>query len=393
MDFRFIFILFLIIISTSCATKKLSSEVTQIDCHAERSIAADSCADLFNARARVQIIENQDSQRDRHALLTTTVRLFDQVAPKSIGEAFWKVVEQLAQNDDTQININTNQLVLTQKVTENLKIHSIYAYDSESNVFVLKKIDYTEKNRASRTLTDEPLYNQKIRDDLYIKINEIVDGYVDRNIAIASSIPNDVFKKLYGEQKHLQLFTTHELLKLSRLPLKERIAKYNFLLTGRRIRKFIVEDFMQSVIKTPLKTAIISVMSVAILSNLDALPNFKLISIKEETPAWVAPSVVKMAGRYSKAEQSEIIYLMKMINQNDRKSLELLEKDMQIKKSFVNIDMVDQFTIQHDTLNSNTYFILHHENEAGKLEIFALQINPDRFPNLARRAEAVLPKN
>jgi hypothetical protein len=338
--------------------------------------AAGKCEDLF--KPRIQLHE-------------ATLELITEVMPKSINDTFWKVVEQMSRNEDTKIKLETDKMVLTKQVNTNLKIHSTYVYEPTTDVFVLKKIEYTEKNRNTELLTSEPLHKEsgQIRKDLSLKLSELAAGKHDRTIGIPGFIPHQVYKRVASEMNNLNLFTTHELLKISQLSPQNRMAKYQFMLGSRKVKSFIINDFMQELISKPIKTVVISVMSIAILSHTDFLKN--VVSIKQETPEWVAPSVVKMAGRYPDSTQVEIVRLMKDINSQSKEGVKIFEKDFEAKKKFVNIDDVDQFTIQADPINQKTYFVLSHENQNGSMDIYSAEIDPAKYPQLSKRAESVSP--
>lgn len=372
-------------IFVSCSTNEKIA-----DCNDEPSrtiAAANKCEDLFKPRIQLHVVENDPSKKEKKAVHEATLELMTEVMPKSINDTFWKVIEQMSRNEDTKIKLDSDKMVLTKQVNTNLNLHSTYVYEPNTNVFVLRKIEYTEKNRNTELLSSEPLHKKsgKLNEDLSLKISELASGKHDRTIGIPAYIPHNIHKKIESEMKNLSLFTTHELLKISQLSPKNRMAKYQFMLAGRKIRKFIVNDFMEELIKKPIKTIVISVASITILSHTDFIKN--IVSIKQETPEWVAPSVVKMAGRYPASTQAEIVHLMKEINNNDKESIKILEKDFETKSKLVNIDDVDQFTIQADTKNDKTYFVMSHENQNGSMDIYSVEINPVKYPELAKQVQ------
>lgn len=383
-------------IFVSCATHepKVASDQGEScqpsETQARTIAAAGKCEDLFKPRIQLHVVENETSKKDKK-VHEATLELMTEVMPKSINDTFWKVVEQMSRNEDTKIKLDSSKMVLTKQINANLNIHSTYVYEPTTDVFVLKKIEYTEKNRNTQLLTSEPLHKEsgKIREDLSLKLSELASGKHDRTIGIPAFIPHEVHSRIEGEMKNLNLFTTHELLKISQLSPKNRMAKYQFMLASRKVKNFIVNDFMQELISKPIKTVVISVMSIAILSHTDFLKN--VVSIKQETPEWVAPSVVKMAGRYPEGTQVEIVRLMKDINSHSKDGVKIFEKDFEAKKKFVNIDDVDQFTIQADPVNQKTYFVLSHENQNGSMDIYSVEIDPAKYPQLSKRAEVVSP--
>lgn len=389
---KFIYILVCLFTLTACTTQNVKPDVAaDASCTTEntetRSVAALTCEDLFKSKVKINVIENHEEGDAKKDVKEMTFELMNEVMPKSTDESFWKIVEQMSRNEDTKIKLESNRMILTKKIDDNLKIHSTYVYDPASDNFVLKRIDYTERNRSTKELSSEPLRkgSNNLKPDLILKISELVTGPHDRTVGIPAYISHAVYQKVEGELKNLNLFTTHELLKLSQLPLKTRLAKYQFLLAGRKIRNFMVNDFMEELIKRPVKMVVISVLSVAVLSHTDFLKN--IVSIKNETPEWVAPSVVKMAGRYPEGTHVEIVRLMKEINNNNKESIKILEKDIKAEKQLVNIDDVDRFTIQADKANKKTYFVMSHENQNGTMDMYSFEIDPAKYPQLAKRAE------
>lgn len=388
---KFIYILVCLFALTACTTQNVKPDAADTNCVTEktetRAIAAVRCQDLFKPKVQVRVIENTEPTTEKNGVKEITFELMNEVMPKSTDETFWKVVEQMSRNEDTKIKLESNKIVLTKKIDDNLKIHSTYVYDPASDNFVLKRIDYTEKNRSTKELSSEPLYkdSNNLKPDLSIKISELATDKKDRTVGVPGYISHAVYSKIEGELKNLNLFTTHELLKLSQLPHKTRVAKYQFLLNSRKVKNFMVNDFMEELIKRPVKMVVISVLSVVVLSHTDFLKN--IVSVKNETPEWVAPSVVKMAGRYPESTQVEIVRLMKEINNNNKESIKILEKDIKAEKQLVNIDDVDRFTIQADKKNDKTYFVMSHENQNGTMDMYSFEIDPAKYPELAKRAE------
>jgi predicted transcriptional regulator with HTH domain len=388
---KFLNILMCSLFLVACATnKELAS--TNENLVQTRSIAvAGKCEDLFNSKLQLHIVNNNTLKKDKKAVHEVTFELVNEVMPKSINDTFWKVVEQLARNEDTKIRLNTNSMTLTKPVNENLQLHSTYMYDPNTDIFILKKIEYTEKNRNTVLVSSEPLYkeSQKLREDLAIQLSELSLGSQDQVIGIPGYISHTIYKKIESEMKNLNLFTTHELLKISQLSPKTRMARYQFLLASRKTKNFIVQDFMVELIKKPIKAIVISVMSIAILSHTEFLKN--IVSIKNETPEWVAPSVVKMAGRYAESTQGELVHLMKDIN-NNKNAVKIFEKNFEAKKKLVNIDDVDQFTVQIDPIHHKTYFVMNHENQNGTMDIYSVEIDPTKYPELLKQAQVASPE-
>lgn len=384
---RWLRTIFYLLFIASCSTVHKKSIVKQADFFVDRSVAGSiRCEDLFN-NARINIIDRQDFTDHRNDLQTKVFHLIDDVLPKSTNEFFWKIVEQTAQNGDTKINLSTDKMNLTQKINNDFKIHSTYNYDPERNEFVLKKIEYTEKDHDTKTLSTEPLYDNStlLKSNLSLKIEEFNDSKEIYNIFVLSSIPYDAYIKFKNEIKNLSFFTTYELLKLSKFTPKIRLAKYQTMLAGRKIKKFIINDFMEELIKAPIKMAVISVFSVVAMTHADFLKN--IVSVKQVTPAWVAPSIVKMAGRYPTETQSEIVLLMKTVNKNTEE-IKFFKTELEVEKKLVNIDDIDQFTFQRDSVHEKTYFMMSHENQEGNTDIYSLEIDPVRFPHLAARSDA-----
>lgn len=396
MQFRLFFISFLALIILGCATTQTITQPTEnlpvntlCNNEANRNPATYSCSDLFQSKIHVKIV-NDHSEENTNKIKATTVTLIEEVLPQSTNEAFWKLVEQLAQNSDSTIasSISTGQVTLTQAINSNLKLHNIYIYNTPTNEFILNRIEYTIKNQSTKLLTDEPLNNKlDLKPDLLLNIPEFNDKSANYNVNISASIPYKIYEKVKKESKKLELFTTHELYNLSKLEPKKRIAKYNSLLMGRKIRNFITEDFFNELIKKPIRTVVISVLSIVVLSHTDFLNN--VVSVKSETPEWVAPSIVKMAGRYPARTQSEIVLLMKTIEaMNKEKRVDFFKNEIDRKKSAVKIDEVDQFTIHHDSVNKKTYFMLTHEAENGTIQVYSVEIDANRFPQLIKQASA-----
>jgi hypothetical protein len=382
---KFLNILITSLILASCTTNEKIADSKE---KPFRSVtAANKCEDLFKPKIQLHVIDNDLSKKEKKAVHEATLELMTEVLPKSINDTFWKVIEQMSRNEDTKIKLDSNKMVLTKRINANLNLHSTYMYEPNTNVFVLRKIEYTEKNRDTQLLTSEPLNKQsgKINEDLSLQISELAAGNQDRTIGVLAHIPHSIYKKIQNEMKNLDLFTTHELLKISQLSPKNRMAKYQFMIAGRKIRNFIVRDFMEELIKKPIKTIVISVASITILSHTDFIKN--IVSIKQETPEWVAPSVVKMAGRYPDSTQAEIVHLMKAINNSEKQTVKILEKDFEAKNKLVNIDDVDQFTIQADPVNNKTYFVMSHENQNGRMDIYSVEIDPSQYPQLSKQVQ------
>lgn len=386
-----IFIFSLTLVACSTNSKNDQSNKNS-NCVAETPLSrttasAGKCEDLFKSKIQVHIVEDDQPINDRNNIHEATIKFMDEVMPKSIDETFWKVIEQMSRVEDTKLRLDSDKLFLTRKINDHLNLHTTYVYNSASNNFVLKKIEYTEQNKNTMLLSSEPLYkdSNQVKPDLALTLSELASGTKDQTIGIPGYISHAVYKKIEAESANLALFTTHELLKISQLTGKTRLAKYQFLLAGRKVRNFLVRDFMQELISKPIKTIVISVASITVLSHTDFLK--KIVSIKNETPDWVAPSVVKMAGRYPESTQVEIVHLMKEINNNEKESIKIFAKDFETKKKLINIDDVDQFTIQTDPKHKKTYFVLSHEHQNGTVDMYSVEIDPARYPQLAQQAE------
>ncbi|HPG31409.1 MAG TPA: transposase, partial [bacterium] len=103
----------------------------------------------------------------------------------------------------------------SEEKNEDIKaVHNQFLTDENERENILKKIEYTEKNRMTQLLTNEPFYHQSksLRSDLSFKISEISSDKSQQNINIPSTISHDVYKKIENELKNLNHFTTNELL-------------------------------------------------------------------------------------------------------------------------------------------------------------------------------------
>lgn len=358
-----------------CATKPVAvSDSTKIEigeCISEdstgvRTISSSSmCVDLFKSK-------------ERKIKLEATEIIVDELAPGSITEGFWKLVEQLSLNSNSKISLDSNGFVLSQVTVEGTRISVNYSYDPISNYFVISHFQYV-KNGVKKEI---PLADKQ--DISEGELNQYILSQIgsgDRKIKFDKSVPYKVYEKVRDQLPNLNLFSTYELFKISKMDHQARIAKYNAILNTRKFKLFITKTLLEDFVYKPLKGFVISVLSIYLISS--QLDIGKHLGItKEEVPTWVAPSIVSLASQQNPAVQKEAILLMKLINSNSSK--EPREKDLaNVKADTVKINETDFYMIKKNAKDGRTYFILTHENENGNLDVFFQEINPQQFKNMA----------
>lgn len=378
MFFRTVFLVSLTLFLFSCATQSVTAPVAMIEengCVAEmldqkRTISAQSCSDLF----KVEKIKTQTK-------LDKTIDIVKDLSPAMITEAYWDVVRQLSANANSKIKLDSDKFYLTEITNDGTRIQATYNYDSVTNQFFIVKLQYGKNGQS----TDIPLANLHFFKDSELN-NHIRDkiNSTDTKINIKQHISYEVFEKVKDDLNNLNLFSTHELLEISKLDHKKRIAKYNFMLNVRRIKNFLTNTLLDDFVYKPARGFVISVLSIYLISShFDVGKHLGLT--KEDVPVWVAPSIVNMTAHQNKSVQKEAVVLMKLINSKSgeeapKKALE------QVKADTIKINETDFYMVKTNKSDGKTYFVLTHENEGGNLDVFFQEIDPDRFPAITASA-------
>lgn len=363
----------------SCGTTQ-SKTIDECSSSVERSPSSLQCKQLFKKNDSANVIKNQIDDATKQ--IASKLKLASVLLPPSATDAFWDTVVQLAENNDSKIQLETSKMVLTKNYNNTLKIHSTYKYDTPSNSFILSKIEYTLPHQQKQTLSEAPIDPQtnKLKLDLFVNFESVQASY--ETISIIETVHYDVYKNISDEIKKLSLFTSYEIHELYKLPDAQRSLKYNTLSRSRSLKKFFISNIVSDYLLMPIKTLTVSLASVFIYSHADFIKNVTETT-PNKTPSWVAPSVVKMAAFYPKEVQPELVKLMKLIeNQesiNTQKAQELNKSKGQLK-----IDEADQFSIEYDSRTKKTYFFVTHEAENGQTEIYATEIISAQYPNLTK---------
>lgn len=367
----------LTLIMFSCASKKVQSpdsvhlheECVVEEGQQQRAISALSkrCSDLFQQQKGIDLFDPAE-------------KIVDEFAPGAITESFWKLVGQLALNSNSKILLETDRFSLTQVSTQGTKVNVTYIYDPPSNQFVVETIKYTKNGTATDlTLNTSGEYTEA-------ELNALIRSKVpdlDPAANFKKAVSYKVYEKVKHELNNLNLFTTHELLKISKMDRQGRLTKYSAILHARKLKNYLTEALLQDFLYKPVRAFVISIASIYLITSQVNVAQ-QLGLAKEEVPAWVAPSVVNMTARQDTAAQKEAVLLMKLINAN--KSKQPREEDFKkIKAKPIKINETDFYTVKKGK-NGKTYFILTHENENGSLDVFFQEIDPLKFQNLARTA-------
>jgi hypothetical protein len=370
--FTFVLILF------SCASKTIKNSESvnnEQDCSLEdiqqnRTVAkiGNMCSELFEQRNGIGKFDPRE-------------KIVDEFAPGAVTDGFWKIVGQLALNSNSKIVIDSHGFTLTQVSAGGTRISASYIYDAPSNNFLVESIKYSKSGitkdialNNGREYSEADLNNQ-----IRSKVTDL-----DSDAQFNKAIPYKVYEKVRDELTNLNLFTTHELLKISKMDRNSRLTKYSAILNARKLKVFLTKTLLEDFLYKPLRGFVISVLSIYLISSqLDVGKHLGLT--KEDVPTWVAPSIVNMTTHQSAAAQKEAIVLMKLINSN--KSKEPKEEGFaKVKSNPVKINETDFYTIKKNNKDGRTYFILTHENENGNLDVFFQEINPAQFKNLAQSA-------
>jgi hypothetical protein len=337
------------------------------------------CENLFDQKsANVKTYIEEATKK-----IVSHLKFTSELLPASTTEAFWDTVVQLADNNDSKIQIESNKLVLTKDYSNNFKIHSTYSYDSPSNSFIISKLEYSTSEMKKQLITNSPIdpVTNKFKSNLFVDIESVTA--MSGSISLADRIDYKVFEKIENEKSHLDLFTSYELKKLYNLPPATRSLKYNSLSRARALRKFFTSNILNDYLYTPVKFIAVSIVSVFIISHVDFVKN--IVSTSNQTPNWVAPSVVKMAIVYPKQVQPELVSLIKRIEYQEKSEnadAEKVQKLSQKNADLVQIDEADQFSIEVEPRTKKTYFFVSHQKESGTIDIYATEINPTQYPNL-----------
>lgn len=360
---QFIFLFFLLI-TVGCSSGSLK--------RCPSSMGA-SCEELFKNQ-----VKSENSKDD----LIAQFKLVSEFLPASLTDAFWDTVIQLSENNNSRVSVSSSEIILTKNLENKLKIHSTYGYDTASNSFLINKIEYSTVRQGKQLLSNQPLNNEthKLSDDLFVDLfNEHLD-IKSKSVQISERIPYDVYKKISNEILDLNEFTAFELNQIAKMDSKSRSLKYIALAKSRRIKNYIFKNMMEDFLYKPTKTILISIFSFALITSQTEFLDHVLHIKKDTTPAWVAPSIVKMAVRYPSEVQTELVSLMKQINAVTSRSKVTLTPELN-QKSIV-IDESDKFSFQQNPKNNKTYFFVTHELENGQLEVYALEIQASRYPHL-----------
>lgn len=305
------------------------------------------------------------------------------------SEPFWEVVSQLAANGNSKVSISESEFFLTQVVDAHTKIHARYTYDAGTNEFVLSKIEYTDVTQQKKSIEGDPNYSvaENLRRGLFRNLPNI-DGPAGREIKLLDKVDYPLYEQVVAEIPRLKNFTTHEILKLAKMPPKARALKFATISKVRTFRNEIMNYIIKDYIIGGSKTILISFASVVAISNSGLVTSF----VKKEvsTPVWVAPAVVKMAAEYPDPMKPELVRLMKNIESQGKIKAEELDKVKSLDKKnekLVSIDDTDQFSIKYDPTAKKTYFMMMHEKESGGLDTYAAEINPHNYPELVQYYE------
>jgi len=332
------------------------------------SMGSISCDRLFD--------QNKRGSRDA----ISSFSLVADFLPASLTDSFWDTVAQISENNNSKINLNSSEMILTKNFENKLKIQSTYVYDMKTNSFIINKIEYSTDHQGKILLSSNPINPEtgRLAENLFLHLfNEDLD-IKSNKLNIAEQIPYSVYKKINNEISDLNQFTTFELSQLSKMDSKLRSIKYLAVAKSRRIKNYIVKNMIEDFLYKPVKTILISVFSFTLITS---QTNFldHIVSVKKDfTPPWVAPSIVKMAAQYPTSVQAELVSLMKNINAVNVN----LKTASSPNEKTIRIDESDQFSFHYDSKNHKTYFFVTHELDSGSLDAYAIEIQPQRYPAL-----------
>lgn len=351
-----------------------SQEQACFSAQQSREISSLKCSDLLSSSTE--------------KITGKTIEMVKDLTPGIIAEEFWSVVKQLSLNSNSKIELSSDKINLTQTLNSNqTSIHATYSYDPIRNEFVIESVSTKDHG----VTTEIPIRLKEIKTDA--DLNDQINSQFSQTqapVQFKRKISYVVYEKIKNELHNFDFFTTHELYKISLLDHKNRVAKYNFMLNTRKIKKYIANTILEDMVYSPLRTFVISVVSLyAISSQVDVK---KMIGLNTDAvvPEWVAPSVVNMTEGQSVDFQKETVRLMKIINTTESEKT-APEKDLsKTKADTVKINETDFYmikTVKNKDVEK-TYFILTHEKENGSMDVFYQQIDPTRFPHLVESSLA-----
>lgn len=367
--------IFLLILINGCAsTNTIRSDAMDLqntNCFEasknSREISSLKCVDLFSS--------------EKNKMTEKTIEIVKDLTPGVIAEEFWSLVKNLSLNSNSKIDISSDKIELTEVLdNKNDKIYTTYVYNSVRNEFVAESVTILE--HGTTKVIDVIQSEVKTDSDFDFLIQSSISQQ-SKKIKLKKSISYALYEKIKNELHNFDFFTSHELYKISLLEPKSRVAKYNFILNSRKIKKYIANTILEDFIYSPLRTFVVSVVSIYAISNHFDVKQM-IGKSDEKVPEWVAPSIVNMSQGKNADFNNETVRLMKIINTTEN---EKAAPDNELSKKAadtIKINETDFYMIKSikEKDNQKTYFILTHEKENGSMDVFYQQIDPNRFPQL-----------
>lgn len=305
----------------------------------------------------------------------------EKIAPGVVSERFWNIVRGLSLNSDAKISLYSSGFTLNYMLDEGTQLNFNYAYNTVKNEFILTNISITEEGKSSKSLLDN---FSELNEDQLTKSLKAEYKIDDSKFVVNKNISFDDFEKVKDAIPELNLFTAHELYKISQLDHYKRVLKYKTIVNSRKLKSYFVGSVLKEYLYQPVSTFVVSAAMLYVAVHFSSFGEY--VGIKNHVvPEWVAPSVVSMSVLHPRPVQEEMVLLMKTINNqgtSDAPKKELNEKPSKIIK----INETDFYTVKHSDKLKKTYFIITHENDKGQLEVFYHEIDAERFPNLVKYA-------
>lgn len=394
-----LFLLFLV--SFSCIHTNGTFQKPSCDLNSQsREIASQQCTSLFkeaqNETAKPVIFEELNQKNKKS--MQFKVKIASMLLPASMNEQFWNIVRKISLNNDSKLSLNSSQIKLNQSIDENNKILLTYTYDTLSNSFIISKIEsliYGDK----KTISEKPFdfRTQKLNENIQLNLSkgDLIDKDQNDNllVEIVDRIDYSTYEILLKESSKLNFFTSFELYEISNKTPEKRAISYSRIYYARKLKKYFFDDIVEKVFLSPIKTILISSISLYTVTHFNEIkPQYiqseiipKVISpTVKTTPTWVSPSIVKMAIRYPKKIQPEILNLMKVISNKTEISSEVKNAEVYLKQKQLKIDESDYLSIQKIKSSRKTVFVVSHQLDNGTVDYYAAEINPSDFPQLIK---------